>query len=59
MVELLLDLSLDPDFSPELELELELELSLDPDFSLEPDSLVDDPLVAAADFLFASRLSVR
>jgi hypothetical protein len=56
-VELLLDLSLDPDFS--LELEPEPELSLDPDFSLEPDSLVEDPLVAAADFLFASRLSVR
>jgi hypothetical protein len=50
-VELLLDFSLDPDFSP------------DPDFSvdpeLDPESLVEDPLVEVFDFLAASRLSVR
>lgn len=50
-VELLLDFSLEPD------------LSLEPDFSLEPEleleSLDEEPLVEALDFLPDSRLSVR
>lgn len=50
-MELLLDFSLEPD------------LSLEPDFSLEPElepeSLVEEPLVEALDFLPDSRLSVR
>lgn len=50
-VELLLDFSLEAD------------LSLEPDFSLEPElepeSLDEEPLVEALDFLPDSRLSVR
>lgn len=55
-VELLLDLSLEPE--PDLSLELDADLSppLEP---LEPESLDEEPLLELDDFLPDSRLSVR
>ena len=50
-VELLLDLSLDPDFS------VEVDFSLDPE--LDPPSFVEEPLVELFELLEDSRLSVR
>lgn len=51
-VELLLDLSPEPDLS------LEPDFSLDPE-PFEPDSPDEEPLLEFADFLPDSRLSVR
>jgi len=51
-VELLLDLSLEPDFSDELDLSLD-------ELEFDPLSLVEEPLLELFELLEDSRLSVR
>jgi hypothetical protein len=54
-VELVLDFSLDPLFSPDAE----LDPFLSPDAELDPESPFDDPFAELFTFWPASRLSVR